>query len=87
MQVEKDETQRLRFKVHLPALFREIASHTKVRGSPGAIMGLEIIQKSLYNIAQRALEIDDAIIIKELEVMAVLRPAEGDANEQTNNAS
>jgi len=73
MQVKKDEAQKLRFKVDLSALFREIATHTQVRDSPGAIMGLEIIQKSLYKIGQRALEIDDAIIIEELEVMAVLR--------------
>ena len=65
---------RLRWKVDLTGLFREIANHTEVRGSPGAIMGLEIIQKSLYKIAQRALEINDEIILEELEAMAVIRP-------------
>lgn len=66
----------LRFKVDLTALFQEIASHTEVARSPGAILGLEIIQRSLYRIAQRALEIDDEIILKELEAMACIRPTE-----------
>lgn len=64
----------IRFKVALPALFQEIASHTEVLGCPGAITGLEIIKVCLYNIARRAMEIQDVTILEELEVMGVIHP-------------
>ena len=70
----------LRFGVELPSLFQEIARHTEVRESPGAILGLEIIQKSLYKIATRAIELDDKLILDELLLIGVIHPDPADSD-------
>jgi len=71
--------QEIRFKVDLPALFHEIAlNDDQIRRCPGIITALEIIKRSLYNIAIQAIKIKDKVILEELEVMGCIHIMEED---------
>lgn len=62
----------LEFKVDWPALSKEIASHTEVRLSPGALQGMQILNNTLYLIGKLAVDNNDTKLAILLEKIGVV---------------
>lgn len=66
------ETKLFRMKVDLPNVFAQLASEVQ----PGYTMGFRLALISLNRIAERAIAINDTVILTELEAMGIIHENE-----------